>query len=173
MNKNIRNLFVLLTIGIFSFSCGDDEPTKEPTILGDWYVTERTLTTGNKEVDERLNSWFKEDLRLNDMKRTFTALNGDDWSEGSVTIRVYDKNSSSGEADRPVDGTYSIEKDILHISDNLLGVTESQFFLGEKILETYTKLTRAQIRALAIDVGGYDNLIPETITGELKTRYAR
>jgi len=172
MNKNVYIPFTLLVISAFLFSCGDDDPVKSYSIDGVWYTTERTLSTGNKEVDDRVNSLLRLDIKEYKTRREFKRIESN-IEEGSVETTAKLISSPEGPNMKDRKGTYKVEKDWIYITEDKLGYYESRFYVGETILTTETKITKDFLEELVIEVGGASGMIPEGITGTLKTTEAR
>lgn len=172
MNKNVYISFLLLIISAFFLSCGDDDAVKKYSIDGVWYITEHTISTGNKDVDSRINMLLREDIRDYKTKREFVRIESN-IEEGAVETTAKAVDAPEGPDVKNRKGTYQIKDNLLYITEDKLGYYESEYHIGEKIMITKTKITKDFLVALVNELGGASGMIPDGITGTLKTVEAR
>lgn len=162
--KKITLFFIaILSISIISTSCdGGDDP--ELTVLGDWHTTERTLTTGNTELDYLINSLYKLETKDYDVVRTFGT--------SSVTTTIIER--ATGNVARKKEGTYMVENgNTLIVDDESYGRSTSTLLLSNKIMTTTRTVNISDIRNIADELGIDKDLLPAEASGVLKMHEAR
>lgn len=162
-----KTLFTLITAFLACFlvsSCSDGEET-ELTILGDWHLTEWTLTTGDDYIDGLFNGLYQQEIKKYDIVRTF--------SNSSYSSNTIDREN--GNIIRKKEGTYRIEPEqVLAIDDeNYGGTVKSKFLLSGKILTTNREINIQDLRNLADELGIDPHVLPNAINGTLKMKEAR
>lgn len=163
MKKTILFIVAILPTLITFSSCdgGEDPPV---SILGDWHVTERTLTTGNEDLDFLINSLYILETKEYDIVHRFT--------ESGITTTY--TNRETGIMERQKEGTYMLESDgRLIIDDEAYGRSISTYILSNTRL-TYTRdVTINDIRDIADELGIDIDVLPAEANGVLKIHEAR
>jgi len=174
MNKRAFNLFTIFLICVSFLSCGDNDEAEKTTVLGDWYTTDWSLSTGDNDVDDWINGLLRQDLNTFIIKRTFRSIEGGDGTEGSVHTTSRKIDDPQGVDYRTRQGTYKIEGNVISMDEEQLGKSESVIQIGEKVMITEVKVDREYLVVLLRILGALTaDEVPDGTTGTLKIREAR
>jgi len=169
MNRFIYILITSLITSIIVTSCSaGDEPyyPKPVTLLGDWRMERRTIETGEKELNNRINWLLQTDSIQFNITRTYKEIEP---GIGSYQDYFYIRGSQEENPDRKNEGTYYVKGDSIYVNDLTLGKVAYKFELTSTTLTTYTKVTKGELDIITIELGGDPRLNPEGLEGVITT----
>lgn len=175
MKRNLLHLSILFFTGIFVASCSSESDVTIPTIAGEWTTIERTFRSDKyPEKTALINEALSQHLAKYRLERDFPEQTqvkiSPDTIRGEFKFTATLPGASA--PTRSVEGVYKMSGDSILFFDKIGNTSRAKFQVGEKILITFQKMTKADLIVLFEEIETYI-ILPDDITGELKTKDVR